>query len=73
MPRFVTIATFAYAYQTVVPKARLESRGILCFLRDEHSMYIQPFFSASSGIKLQVCAEDEEDARKILGEENGIK
>ena len=67
MSQFVTIATFTYAHETVIPKARLESSGILCFVRDEHTMYIQPFFSAAGGgIKLEVSAEDEEDARQIL-------
>jgi hypothetical protein len=69
MSRFITVATFLYAHETVIPKALLESAGILCFVRDEHTMYLQPFFSSTTGgIKLQVPQEDEEDARKILAE-----
>lgn len=70
MSRFVTVATFSYAHESTIARALLESHGILCFVRDEHTMYIQPFFSAVAGIKLQVSSEDEEDARKIL-KENG--
>lgn len=69
MSRFVTVATFTYAHESMIAKAMLESNGILCFVRDEHTMYIQPFFSATGGgIKLQVNSEDEEDARQILNE-----
>jgi Putative prokaryotic signal transducing protein len=69
MDRFVTIATYNYAYETIIPKAILESEGILCFVRDEHTMYIQPFFSSTGGgIKLQVASEDAEDALKIIQE-----
>ena len=67
MNTFVTVATFNYAHETVIPKAKLESEGILCFVKDELSMYLQPFFSLTNGgIKLQVTQDDEEDALKIL-------
>ncbi|HEU4718790.1 MAG TPA: DUF2007 domain-containing protein [Bacteroidia bacterium] len=66
---FVTVATFTYVHEAVIPRAKLESHGILCFIRDEFSMYMQPFFSFSGGgIKLQVHADDEADAVKILSE-----
>ena len=64
---FITVATFNYAYETAIPKALLESEGILCYVKDEISMYIQPFFSTNGiGIKLQVNKEDVEDAIRIL-------
>ena len=66
MPVFVTVASFSYVHETLIPKATLESEGILCFVRDELSMFIQPFFSLSSGIKLQVGENDAEDAIRIL-------
>lgn len=67
MPDFVTVAIFNYPHETLIPKAKLESEGILCFVKDEISAYIQPFFSSTgTGIKLQVSAEDAEDAVQIL-------
>jgi hypothetical protein len=66
MSTFVTVATFNYLHEAYVPKAKLESEGILCFLKDEHTMFIQPFFSVSEGIKLQVGNDDAEDAIQIL-------
>ena len=69
MPTFVTVAIFNYAHETIIPRAKLESEGILCFVKDEYSMYIQPFFSSTgTGIKLQVNAEDAEDAIQVLKE-----
>ena len=67
MSTFITIATFNYAHETVIPKATLESEGILCFVKDEFTMYLQPFFSSTNGgIKLQVNNEDADEARQIL-------
>ena len=66
MSIFVTVATFRYLHETYIPKARLESEGILCFLKDEHTMFIQPFFSEATGIKLQVGENDAERATQIL-------
>jgi hypothetical protein len=67
MSTFVTVAIFNYAHEAAIPRARLESEGILCFLKDEQSMYLQPFFTFNgSGIKLQVNAEDAEDAIRVL-------
>jgi hypothetical protein len=69
MPTFITVAVFNYVHETFIPKARLESEGILCFVKDEISMYLQPFFASSgTGIKLQVNNEDAEDAIRILQE-----
>ena len=69
MPQFVTVATFNYAHELLIPRAKLESHGILCFVKDEYSMYIQPFFaSTSGGIKLQVSDDDAEEALRILKE-----
>ena len=67
MPRLVTIITFNYPHEAAIPKARLESEGIPCLLKDEATLGLQPFFSAAGGgIKLQVNEEDVEDALKIL-------
>ncbi|MDQ3109584.1 MAG: DUF2007 domain-containing protein [Bacteroidota bacterium] len=67
MSTFVTVAVFTYGHEAAIPKARLESEGILCFLKDEHTLMLQPFFSFNGGgIKLQVNAEDAEDALQVL-------
>jgi len=69
MADFVTVAVFNYAHETMIPKAMLESEGIICYVKDEISMYIQPFFSLNgAGVKLQVSKEDAEDAIRILQE-----
>ncbi|CAN5901690.1 hypothetical protein BH11BAC7_BH11BAC7_31310 [soil metagenome] len=73
MSTFVTVAIFTYAHEAAIPKARLESEGILCYLKDEHSLMLQPFFTFNgSGIKLQVNAEDAESAIRIL-EDSGYE
>jgi hypothetical protein len=67
MSTFVTIATFLQAHEVAIPKARLEAEGILCFVRDEYSMYLHPFFPGDgAGIKLQVAQEEAEKAARIL-------
>ena len=66
MSIFVTVATFRYLHEALIPKAKLEAEGILCFLKDEDSAFIQPFFSEGSGIKLQVGEADVEKAIEIL-------
>jgi hypothetical protein len=73
MSTFVTIAVFNYAHEAAIPKARLESEGILCFLKDEHTLMLQPFFTFNgAGIKLQVSAEDAEDALRVLKDMDSI-
>ena len=67
MPDFVTVATFNYVHETMIPKALLDNEGILSYVKDEISSYIQPFFSSNGlGVKLQVSADDAEDAIQIL-------
>lgn len=66
---FVTVATFANAFNANVVKGRLDSEGIPCFIKDEHTVAMNPFYSgALGGIKLQVREEDEADARRLLAE-----
>jgi hypothetical protein len=67
MQRFVTLASFNYVHESQIMRAILENNGIICFIRNEHTMYMQPFFDTSGkGIRLEVAAEDEEDARRVL-------
>lgn len=65
--RFITIATFNDHTEAHILKGRLEAEGILCFLKDENIVAVQPFYSfAVGGIKLQVTEGDVEEAHKIL-------
>ncbi len=69
MPDLVTIATFTFPNEHSVIKARLESEGIECFVKDEMTVQVHPFYSqAIGGIKLQVWRSDEEKAIAILEE-----
>lgn len=64
---FVTIIAFATYFDAAPVKSRLESEGINCFLRDEHSATINPVLNNSiGGIKLDILAKDYEAARAIL-------
>lgn len=50
-------------------KGQLEGFGINCWLKDEHTVTIDPILTnAVGGIKLMVEKEDEEKARLILQE-----
>ena len=66
----VTIARFTLAAEADLVVGRLESAGIDCVLQDEHVSTIYTFgLAAMGGMRLQVRAEDEEDARAILADE----
>ncbi len=66
---FVTVATFSNAFNAHVLKGRLDSEGIPCFIKDEHTVAMNPFYNgALGGIKLQVRQEDEIEARRLLAE-----
>lgn len=69
MDRFVTIAVFTLPQELAVVRARLEWEGIPCFTQDENTVSAHPFYSnLVGGIKLQVAAEDAEEALAILKE-----
>lgn len=64
---FVTVARFSSSFNANVIKFRLEHEGIPCFLRDEHSITVKPFWDiALGGIRLQVLEKDVEAAHEIL-------
>lgn len=47
--------------------ARLDEEGITCYLKDEHTVTIDPFLSnAIGGIKLMVLPDDFEEAQTLL-------
>ncbi|OSZ78874.1 hypothetical protein CAP35_11670 [Chitinophagaceae bacterium IBVUCB1] len=65
--RLVTIAVFAVAFQAQLLKGRLEADGIPCFIKDEHTVQVNPMLNnALGGIKLQVMEEDVPTAVGLL-------
>ncbi len=74
MEDFVTIMTVTYPHEVAVIKARLESEGIDCYLKDEMSVQVYNLASnAMGGVKLQVREKDREDALTILQEAGYLK
>jgi ribosomal protein L37AE/L43A len=71
---FVTVLTFTYPYEAAVIRGRLESEGIECFVRDEWTVQVQPFYShAIGGVKLQVGKNDLPQTMEILKEAGYMK
>jgi type III secretory pathway lipoprotein EscJ len=67
--KFVTIRTFTFAYEIAIVRSRLESEGITCFVKDELTAQVNPFYSnAIGGIQLQVLESDLPRAIEILKE-----
>ena len=64
---FVTVITFVYPHEVGIPSSLLESEGIECFVRDDLTLNIVPFYSnAIGGIRLQVKESDAQRATDIL-------
>jgi hypothetical protein len=64
---FVTIARFQYSAEAQIVKGRLEADGIDVFLRDNITIDTDPLVSnAIGGVKLNVLAKDENEAKAIL-------
>lgn len=69
MDNFITIKTFTYLNELAVIRAHLESEGIECYIKDELTAQVNPFYStAIGGIKLQVKESDASAAIEILKE-----
>jgi hypothetical protein len=69
MQELVTIRQFRDLPEALLAKGSLESAGIECFLADENLVRLDWFISNFvGGIKLNVRAEDETNARKLLDE-----
>jgi Putative prokaryotic signal transducing protein len=65
----ITIRQFRDLPEALLAKGSLESAGIECFLADENLVRLDWFISNFiGGIKLNVRADDEENARQILDE-----
>jgi hypothetical protein len=72
MDNWVTIKTFTLPSEAVVIRARLESEGIECFLKDELTAQVNPFYSnAVGGVKLQVRENKQQEAIEILTNSDG--
>ena len=63
----VTIITFVFPHELGIPRSLLESEGIDCFVRDELTTSVHPFYSnAIGGIRLQVKESEAQRATEIL-------
>ncbi|MCL1944046.1 MAG: DUF2007 domain-containing protein [Candidatus Azobacteroides sp.] len=72
--KFITVLTFTFAYEVAIIRGRLESEGITCFVQDELTVQVLPFYSnAIGGVKLQVKDSDLSQAIEILKETGYIK
>ena len=72
--KFITVLTFTFASEVAIIRGRLESEGITCFVQDELTVQINPFYSnAIGGVKLQVQESDLDKVIEILKETDYIK
>ena len=72
--KFVTVLTVTFPHEVAVIRGRLESEGITCFVKDELTVQVNPFYSnAIGGVKLQVLESDLEQVVEILKETGYIK
>jgi DNA-directed RNA polymerase subunit RPC12/RpoP len=66
---FYTIASFEYTAEAQVMKGKFESQRIEVFLKDEHTIDVDPLVShAIGGVKLQVHLQDKEAAIALYNE-----
>jgi hypothetical protein len=74
MSSFVTVATFTNSFNAHLLKGRLEAEGIPAYIKDEHTVGVNPLYDvALGGIKLQVAEEQETEARRILAENGYVQ
>ena len=63
----VTVKTFDNYFSANIILTRLQHSGILCYLKDEYTVTIDPILSnAIGGIKLNVSIQDEEMVIDLL-------
>lgn len=66
---FYTVASFEYTADAQIIKGKLMSEGIEVFLRDEHTIDVDPMVShAIGGVKVEVHIKDKEKAISIYNE-----
>jgi hypothetical protein len=64
---WLTIKTFNMSHQAIIVRSMLEAEGIECFLKDELTVQVDPFYSnALGGAKLQVKPSDFDRAISLL-------
>ena len=72
--KFITVLTFTFASEVAIIRGRLEAEGITCFVQDELTVQVNPFYSnAIGGVKLQVRESDLRQAIEILKETGYIQ
>ena len=72
--KFITVLTVTFPYEVAVIRGRLEAEGITCFVKDELTVQVNPFYSnAIGGVKLQVLESDLNQTVEILKETGYIK
>src|SRR3989344_3233286 len=72
--KFVTVLTTTHPIELAVIRSRLEAEGIACFIQDELTTQVNPFYSnAIGGAKLKVRESDQEAALEILKEGGYLK
>src|SRR5215216_7561794 len=65
--RFIPVYYFTNYIDAHITAGQLENCGLRCWLKDEHTVTIDPILTnAVGGIKLMVAEEDVEEAREIL-------
>ena len=63
----ITIKTFDNYFSASIILTRLQHDGVECYLKDEHTVTIDPILTnAIGGIKLVVKKEDEQKALELL-------
>jgi hypothetical protein len=67
MDELVTVATFPDVAEAELAKERLESEGINAFVPDALAGGVMPYLAQSTGVRVQVKADDAERAREVLG------
>jgi uncharacterized protein (UPF0212 family) len=71
MSRFITVGAYNNPLEAHLAKGRLEVEGIPAYLAHEHHVWANWVYSqALGGVKVQVSAENAEDAVKILDAHN---
>ncbi|MDR0811001.1 MAG: DUF2007 domain-containing protein [Paludibacter sp.] len=67
--KLVTVLTVSYPSELAIIRGRLEADGIECFVQDELTTQVSPFYSnAIGGVKLQVRESDAPQAIEFLKE-----
>jgi hypothetical protein len=69
LPSLVPVQRFQYLQDALLAKSRLESAGIECFLADDNTVRMSPYFAhIVGGVRLVVGFEDLEAATEVLNQ-----